>query len=93
MRNEALQKVTTILNDAKFITPQLGELPTALSARMSDSNTNLVQQALTIGQALAVAMGPNCRQHVRILLPGFLQALSVNKVILCSYSKLRFYSH
>nr|CAH0109138.1 unnamed protein product [Daphnia galeata] len=79
VRNEALQKVTTILNDAKFITPQLGELPTALAARMSDSNTNLVQQALTIGQALAIAMGPNCRQHVRILLPGFLQALSVNK--------------
>ncbi|XP_059352575.1 cytoskeleton-associated protein 5-like isoform X2 [Daphnia carinata] len=79
VRNEALQKVTTILNDAKFITPQLGELPTALAARMSDSNTNLVQQALTIGQALAIAMGPNCRQHVRVLLPGFLQALSVNK--------------
>jgi len=73
--------VTTILNDAKFITPQLGELPAALSSRMTDSNTNLVQQALTIGQALAIGMGPNCRQHVRHLLPGFLQALSVNKVI------------
>ena len=80
VRNEALQKVTSILNDAKFITPQLGELPAALSARMTDSNTNLVQQALTIGQALAIGMGPSCKQHVRHLLPGFLQALSVNKV-------------
>lgn len=73
--------MTTILNDAKFITPQLGELPTTLSAKMSDSNTNLVQQALTIGRSLAIAMGPNCKQHIRVLLPGFLQALSVNKVI------------
>ena len=89
MRNEALQKVTSILNDAKFITPQLGELPAALSARMTDSNTNLVQQALTIGQALAVGMGPSCKQHVRHLLPGFLQALSVNKV----FSKTLFRSH
>lgn len=80
MRNEALQKVVTILGEAKFITPQLGELPAALAARMSDSNSNLVQQSLVIGQTLAVAMGPNCKQHVRVLLPGFLQALSVNKV-------------
>ncbi len=56
MRNEALQKVVTILGDAKFITPQLGELPAALAARMSDSNSNLVQQSLVIGQTLAVAM-------------------------------------
>ena len=68
------------MNDAKFITPQLGELPTALAARMSDSNANLIQQALNIGQSLATSMGPSCRQHVRTLLPGFLQALSVNKV-------------
>ena len=71
--------MTSILNDAKFITPQLGELPCALAGRMSDSNTNLVQAALTIGQTLATSMGPSCKQHVRTLLPGFLQALSVNK--------------
>jgi len=86
VRNEALQKVVTILGDAKFITPQLGELPAALAARMSDSNSNLVQQSLVIGQTLAVAMGPNCKQHVRVLLPGFLQALSVNKVrMICTF--------
>ena len=80
VRNEALQKVAIILSDAKFITPQLGELPSALAARISDSNSHLVQQSLVIGQTLAVAMDPNCKQHVRVLLPGFLQALSVNKV-------------
>ena len=46
---------------------------------MSDSNSNLVQASLVIGQTLAVSMGPQCKQHVRTLLPGFLQALSVNK--------------
>jgi len=44
VRAEALQKVASVLNDAKFIGPQLGDLPTALTARMSDSNANLVQQ-------------------------------------------------
>jgi cytoskeleton-associated protein 5 len=38
VRGEALDKVKTILAEAKFITPNLGELPTALKARLSDSN-------------------------------------------------------
>ena len=31
-----------ILSAAKFITPELGELPPALKARLGDSNKNLV---------------------------------------------------
>ena len=42
VRNEALQKIVGMLNDAKFITPNIGELPEALHARLSDSNKNLV---------------------------------------------------
>lgn len=42
VRNEALQKVTEILKEAKFITANLGELPEALKARLSESNKNLV---------------------------------------------------
>ena len=64
VRNEALQIVAIILSDAKFINPQLGELPSALAARNSDSNLHLVQQSLVIGQTLAVAMDPNFKQHV-----------------------------
>ena len=38
VRGEALDKVKSILGEAKFITPNLGELPAALKARLSDSN-------------------------------------------------------
>ena len=43
VRAKALQDVTTILNEAKFITPNVGELPTALNTRLKkDSNKILV---------------------------------------------------
>ena len=35
-------QVIGILSAAKFITPELGELPPALKARLGDSNKNLV---------------------------------------------------
>lgn len=38
VRGEALEKVKTILAEAKHITPNLGELPPALKARLSDTN-------------------------------------------------------
>ena len=47
VRNEALQKLTAILNDAKFITPHIGALPDALVARLTDANKNLVGAAAT----------------------------------------------
>ena len=37
-----LHQVIDILSAAKFITPELGELPPALKARLGDSNKNLV---------------------------------------------------
>jgi len=46
VRNEALQKIVGILNDAKFITANIGELPEALHARLGDSNKNLVGNRL-----------------------------------------------
>lgn len=42
VRGEALQKVATILSEAKFVTGNLGPLPEALKARLSESNKNLV---------------------------------------------------
>ena len=47
IRNEALQKVVSILNDAKFITPNIGDLPVALHARLNDSNKNLVSDQMS----------------------------------------------
>ncbi|NXJ65537.1 CKAP5 protein, partial [Rostratula benghalensis] len=67
IRKEGLDEVTSIINDAKFIQPNIGELPTALKNRLNDSNKILVQQTLSILQQLATAMGPNIKQHVKNL--------------------------
>uniref|UniRef100_A0A8C8AED5 Cytoskeleton associated protein 5 n=1 Tax=Otus sunia TaxID=257818 RepID=A0A8C8AED5_9STRI len=67
IRKEGLDEVTSILNDAKFIQANIGELPAALKSRLNDSNKILVQQTLSILQQLATAMGPNIKQHVKNL--------------------------
>lgn len=67
IRKEGLDEVASIINEAKFIQPNIGELPTALKGRLNDSNKILVQQTLNILQQLAVAMGPNIKQHVKNL--------------------------
>ncbi|KAM6360444.1 cytoskeleton-associated protein 5 isoform 1-T4 [Alca torda] len=67
IRKEGLDEVASIINDAKFIQPNIGELPAALKGRLNDSNKILVQQTLSILQQLATAMGPNIKQHVKNL--------------------------
>ncbi|XP_059831965.1 cytoskeleton-associated protein 5 isoform X3 [Hypanus sabinus] len=67
VRKEGLDELSTILNEAKLIQPNIGELPGVLKGRLNDSNKILVQQTLTILQQMATAMGPNIRQHVKIL--------------------------
>ncbi|XP_060032467.1 cytoskeleton-associated protein 5 [Erinaceus europaeus] len=67
IRKEGLDEVAGIINEAKFIQPNIGELPTALKGRLNDSNKILVQQTLNILQQLAIAMGPNIKQHVKNL--------------------------
>ncbi|XP_053923572.1 cytoskeleton-associated protein 5 isoform X2 [Cuculus canorus] len=67
IRKEGLDEVTSIINEAKFIQPNIGELPAALKSRLNDSNKILVQQTLSILQQLATAMGPNIKQYVKNL--------------------------
>uniref|UniRef100_A0A8C3V8P6 Cytoskeleton associated protein 5 n=1 Tax=Catharus ustulatus TaxID=91951 RepID=A0A8C3V8P6_CATUS len=67
IRKEGLDEVTSIINEAKFIQPNIGELPAALKGRLNDSNKILVQQTLSILQQLATAMGPNIKQYVKNL--------------------------
>ncbi|XP_041416905.1 cytoskeleton-associated protein 5-A-like isoform X3 [Xenopus laevis] len=67
IRKEGLDEVSAIVNEAKFIQPNIGELPSALKGRLNDSNKILVQQTLTILQQLSTAMGPNIKQHVKNL--------------------------
>ncbi|NXD20508.1 CKAP5 protein, partial [Spelaeornis formosus] len=67
IRKEGLDEVTSIINEAKFIQPNIGELPAALKGRLNDSNKILVQQTLSILQQLATAMGPSIKQYVKNL--------------------------
>ena len=54
VRKEGLDKVVTILNEAKFITSNIGQLPESLKARLGDSNKILVSNInLTIGSFLS----------------------------------------
>lgn len=79
VRHEGLQKLAAIVDQAKFICPELGDLPTALRARLVDSNKNLAIQALNICQSLGAALGPHCGHYVRVLAPGLFIALGDSK--------------
>ncbi|XP_077995152.1 cytoskeleton-associated protein 5-like isoform X5 [Glandiceps talaboti] len=79
IRGEALQKVQDILNEAKFITPNLGDLPPALKARLADKNKLLATQTVNICQQIATSMGPNVNRYTKIFAPGMLSLCSDNK--------------
>lgn len=46
VRNEALQKVNTMLGETKFIKSTIGDLPQGLALRLVDSNSKIAQAAL-----------------------------------------------
>uniref|UniRef100_A0A8C4NLI9 TOG domain-containing protein n=2 Tax=Eptatretus burgeri TaxID=7764 RepID=A0A8C4NLI9_EPTBU len=48
IRKEGLDEVVGILNEAKFITPAIGELQLALRSRLSDSNKILVRLGVLV---------------------------------------------
>ncbi|XP_012235678.1 protein mini spindles isoform X2 [Linepithema humile] len=79
VRNEALQKLNTLLAEAKFIKPAIGDLPQGLALRLVDSNSKIAQATLVICELLAMAIGSPVKLHVRALFPGFLQCLGDSK--------------
>ncbi|XP_064635641.1 cytoskeleton-associated protein 5-like isoform X2 [Lineus longissimus] len=79
IRKEGLDEVITILNDAKFITANLGPLPEALTKRLADSNKILVNTTLGIIQTLAVSMGPHLKQHIKTVIPAVIGCLGDSK--------------
>ncbi|CAH2325956.1 cytoskeleton-associated 5-like isoform X1 [Pelobates cultripes] len=79
IRKEGLDEVATIINEAKFIQPNIGELPSALKGRLNDSNKILVLQTLSIIQQLATAIGPNIKQHVKNLGMSIITVLGDSK--------------
>ncbi|KAM9184366.1 cytoskeleton-associated protein 5-like [Mergus octosetaceus] len=67
IQKEGLEEVACILQDAKRIQPNIGELPTALRACLHDPNPSLVQMALKVLRHLSTAMGSNIAQHTKDL--------------------------
>lgn len=81
-RNEGLMKLQGILNETKVIKPSIGDLPQVLAHRLVDSNAKIAQTAMEICKQLAETMGPGCKQHVRVLFPGFLNGLGDSKAFI-----------
>ncbi|XP_062868509.1 cytoskeleton-associated protein 5-like isoform X2 [Trichomycterus rosablanca] len=80
MRKEGLDEVAAVISEAKFIKPNIGELPPALKGRLTDSNKILVQQTLSILQQIATAMGPALKQHVKSLGIPIITVLTDSKI-------------
>lgn len=53
IRKEGLDEVAGIINEAKFIQPNIGELPTALKGRLNDSNKILVRRTYACSFSLS----------------------------------------
>ncbi|XP_065496630.1 cytoskeleton-associated protein 5-like [Caloenas nicobarica] len=67
IQREGLEEVAGILQDARLIQPNIGELPRALRACLCNPNPTLVQMALRVLQQLSTAMGSNIKQHMKDL--------------------------
>ncbi|XP_049764940.1 protein mini spindles [Schistocerca cancellata] len=80
VRIEALQKLVNIVNEHKYISSNLGDLPPVLALRLVDSNSKIAVAAIAFCQSLGAAMGSQCKVHVRTLFPNFLQGLGDSKV-------------
>ncbi|XP_050293470.1 protein mini spindles isoform X2 [Anthonomus grandis grandis] len=78
-RIEALNKISTILQEAKFIKSNIGDLPQPLAVRLTDSNVKIAQTALNICKCITKAMGPSSKQYIRTWFPGFVQNLGDSK--------------
>ncbi|KAL1459608.1 hypothetical protein WDU94_011572 [Cyamophila willieti] len=68
-----------MIGEARFITPNLGEVPSVLAARLTDSNSKIAQQAVALVEQIGVAMGSGCKKYVRVFFPGLLQGMGDSK--------------
>uniref|UniRef100_A0A8D8W5H1 Cytoskeleton-associated protein 5 n=1 Tax=Cacopsylla melanoneura TaxID=428564 RepID=A0A8D8W5H1_9HEMI len=79
VKGEALTKLQAMIGEARFITPNLGELPSVLAARLTDSNSKIAQQAVALVEQIGGAMGNGCKKYVRVFFPGLLQGMGDSK--------------
>ena len=70
------------INEAKFITADINELPAGLKARLSDNNKVLVTMAIKISKQLAEAGGSGMARHKNTMLPGLIGTFSDAKVVM-----------
>lgn len=73
------------INSAKFIKPDIGELPAALKARLSDNNKVLVNMTMAICKQLAECGGSGMSRHKNTILPGLIGVFSDAKVLYFIY--------
>ncbi|RUS89220.1 hypothetical protein EGW08_003030 [Elysia chlorotica] len=81
VRGEGLQTIVNILAEAKFVKPNLGNLPEALKARLGESNKNLQTTTVNICSSLATALGPHSKVHFKTIGPGLFACLGDSKPI------------
>ncbi|XP_014256323.1 protein mini spindles isoform X2 [Cimex lectularius] len=79
VRAEAVSKIQTIVSSAQSITPNLGESPIPIAARINDSNSKIAASAIALVESLAHAIGPSCKQHVRVFLPALIKVMGDTK--------------
>ncbi|XP_014669251.1 PREDICTED: cytoskeleton-associated protein 5-like [Priapulus caudatus] len=75
VRCEALSSLKLIITEAKYITGNLAELPSALKPRLTESNKMLQMTTLGIVQAMGGALGPHCKQHIRTVGPSIITCM------------------
>ncbi|KAL7750699.1 hypothetical protein RI367_004043 [Sorochytrium milnesiophthora] len=81
VRKEGLEKVAEVVQAANNrLKPPLGDLPSALKARLADSNKNLAVITLELVSKIATAMGSPFERHVRVIGPGVCACFADNKV-------------
>jgi len=76
IRKEGLEEVQGFINSAKFIKPDIGELPAALKTRLSDNNKVLVNMTMAICKQLAESGGSGMSRHKNTILPGLIGVFS-----------------
>ncbi|XP_008189868.1 protein mini spindles isoform X2 [Acyrthosiphon pisum] len=87
VRSDALTKLQNIVNEAKFITSELGEARKALQDRISDSNARLGSNAINLVELISKAMGSSFKIYIKGYLPGVLNALGDPKTFKCQSAR------
>ena len=79
VRAQALVDVADGMKKAPFLKPYLGDLGTALVARLHDSNKNIIITSLGLLGELATSVGPNIKSSSKAVLPTIYETLADGK--------------